>query len=723
MQFSVRKIMENRSYRLCGLLAVVGLIITLAAVLGGAHVREGYAIGVGTVSPIRFRAPYQMINPYQTAINREDAERSAESVVPVLERDIHVAEVVASGIGVFFESATLGRLIYREALTEYFEAIEALVQSNETYLAPPQEGEYAVEAPVFPDPLEAASLPIHLSDAHIRTIIEMNEDDFEQMYYVVTEALAQILEDGIQYVDMRVLLNIQELLAQLNQEVSGLAFEIASSYVQPNIFENEEETSIIRQRVASDYDTVYFQQGQMIIDADELITQEAFMALETLGLVRAESSLNVPLISGAALLTITIYGTALAFILLFCKNCFDTERNSISKEALLFFTLYASTIGITWIVSQAPGNIPYPFVPIIAFTMLLVIFFKLRLGLVMNIATTIIASMIMSANIEFVAFFVLMGIISSMVASYTTTRSRIMFAGASITLISAVAYLGISLFFARSISEATLMATGFSALAGLLTVVLAVGSAPFWEAVFGLVTPFRLIDLANPNHPILRKLAIEAPGTYHHSLIVANLAEAAAHEIGANTYLTRAGSYFHDIGKMKYPAYFAENQGSENPHDNLPPEESCRILSSHIEYGLELVRKNRLPKAITGIIEQHHGNTLMKFFYHRARKQAEEAGAEPPDEANYRYGFRTPQSREAAVIMLADTVEAAVRSKAHPSFQEIEELVRVLVKDKIDDGQLIDSGLTLRDIESATQAFLRVFRAMNHERIAYPTVS
>jgi len=349
-------------------------------------------------------------------------------------------------------------------------------------------------------------------------------------------------------------------------------------------------------------------------------------------------------------------------------------------------------------------------------------FFNVRVALAVSICVTLVSAMIIQASIDFVIYFILMGFAVSMIANFTNTRSRIMFAGASVAALSALAYLGVSIFFARTLSQDMLVVPMFAAVSGMLSVIMAVGTAPIWEFVFGTITPFRLIELSNPNHPVLRKLAIEAPGTYHHSLIVANLAESAAYEIGANPYLARAGGYYHDIGKIKFPLFFAENQGKENPHDTMDPLESCTVLVTHVEYGLELAVRHKLPKIIRDIIEQHQGTTLMKYFHHKA---VERAGSAPVNELDFRYNFTTPRSKEAALIMLADTVEAAVRSSMPNanSLDEIEDLIRKLIKDKIDDGQLIDSGLTLRDIESTIQTFFKVLCAMNHERIAYPTSS
>jgi putative nucleotidyltransferase with HDIG domain len=200
---------------------------------------------------------------------------------------------------------------------------------------------------------------------------------------------------------------------------------------------------------------------------------------------------------------------------------------------------------------------------------------------------------------------------------------------------------------------------------------------------------------------------------------VANLAETAAYDIGANPNVARVGGYYHDIGKLKYPQYFSENQIGENPHDELDPYSSVAVLNSHISVGLTMADEYRLPKAIKDIVAQHHGSSLIKFFYHKASMENPE---DKPNETDFHYKQVKPQTKEAAVVMLADTVEAAVRSKfkESKSMQEIDEFIRELIKDKLDDGQLIDSGFTIKDIDTVAKSFMRVFKGMYHERIPYP---
>ncbi|MCL2421876.1 MAG: HDIG domain-containing protein, partial [Defluviitaleaceae bacterium] len=222
---------------------------------------------------------------------------------------------------------------------------------------------------------------------------------------------------------------------------------------------------------------------------------------------------------------------------------------------------------------------------------------------------------------------------------------------------------------------------------------------------------------------LMRRLTLEAPGTYHHSLIVANLAESAAYDIGANPHIARAGGYYHDIGKLKSPHYFMENITGVNPHDDMDPLSSTQIIVSHITNGLELAADYRLPQFLRDIIYEHHGTTLIRFFYSKAK--ALETPGDPQTEVNednYRYPCRIPQSRESAIVMLADVIEATVRSimAQGKDVGSIKELINKMIKDKLTDGSLADSKLSIRDVDIISNSFYRVLKGMYHERIPYP---
>ena len=231
----------------------------------------------------------------------------------------------------------------------------------------------------------------------------------------------------------------------------------------------------------------------------------------------------------------------------------------------------------------------------------------------------------------------------------------------------------------------------------------------------------RLLDLAQQSHPLQKRLFLEAPGTSQHSMMVANLADSAAEAIGANALLAKVGSYYHDIGKLERPEYFTENQQDNvNPHDNLSIEESVAIITSHPSDGLKLAKKYRLPQAIQNIILEHHGTTCPGYFYMKAVKEAQEKGLPEPPKENFAYKGSVPSTRESAIIMIADSCEAAVRSRGVHEVEEAEALFRSIIKQKIDDDQLIHSGLSFDDLELIVRAFIQVYAGFFHERVKYP---
>lgn len=237
--------------------------------------------------------------------------------------------------------------------------------------------------------------------------------------------------------------------------------------------------------------------------------------------------------------------------------------------------------------------------------------------------------------------------------------------------------------------------------------------------MFNLATNAKLIELSNPNQPLLRRLLMEAPGTYHHSIIVANLAEAGTTAVGGNGLLARVGAYYHDIGKLKRPMYFKENQMGDNPHDRTDPRVSTAILTAHTRDGAQMGLKDRLPAQVVDIIRQHHGDSLVLYFYDKAVKLY----GEGIDISSFRYEGPRPRSKEAAVVMLADTIEAATRTLANPSPEKMEALIRKLVREKMDDGQLNDSALTFSDLDKICSTFSTVLTGVFHERIEYPEIA
>jgi putative nucleotidyltransferase with HDIG domain len=320
-------------------------------------------------------------------------------------------------------------------------------------------------------------------------------------------------------------------------------------------------------------------------------------------------------------------------------------------------------------------------------------------------------------NVEMVVYTLLSGVSGILFLSKRYQRASILKTGA---FISAMNMLTICFITFLNIGEFTqwefLYYLLFAFLSGTLSAVFTMGLQPFFEAAFGILSPIRLLELSNPNHPLLKKILTEAPGTYHHSLMVANLAEAACEAIGANGLLARVGSYYHDIGKTKRPQFFIENQMNiGNPHDRLEPEVSRDIILEHTTDGAETLKKYKLPKEFSDIAEQHHGTTCLKYFYSKAKEK-------DPDvkEDDYRYPGPKPQMKETAVINIADSVEAAVRSMNHPTPEQIKNLVHSIIQSRLMDGQFNECDMTLKELEIIKTTLCETLNGIFHSRIQYP---
>jgi putative nucleotidyltransferase with HDIG domain len=261
----------------------------------------------------------------------------------------------------------------------------------------------------------------------------------------------------------------------------------------------------------------------------------------------------------------------------------------------------------------------------------------------------------------------------------------------------------------------------FCVINGLVSAMLAVGATYVLGRMFGITTTMQLLELANPTQPLLRRLLMEAPGTYHHSIMVGNLGERAAEEVGADPLLVRVGAYYHDIGKLRRPYFFVENQaGGENVHETLEPEVSADIVRAHVRDGVELCEQYGVPPAVRELIPQHHGTRLVSFFYDQAVDAASSTGQVSPDPQRFTYPGPRPQSKEGAILMLSDSVEAAARASRDHSAEAIGALVEKLVMGRVAEGQLDDCDLTLRDVQRIKDAFRAILIGMYHPRIEYP---
>jgi len=398
-----------------------------------------------------------------------------------------------------------------------------------------------------------------------------------------------------------------------------------------------------------------------------------------------------------------------AFIWRYDRKTWDSIRDLLIVSTLIIGMLWTTRV-VMWLHPDIPLYLlPVPLAPLLAVWLL-----SPNLGLLVAVMTSIHAVLMGVSTDLAIAGVMIWAISGAVAASMISERRAILSVGA--VLVSAGAVIAFTLTFAaqQQLSIA-LEAMRWGAIGGLAAVILGYGLLPFFENVFRVTTDVRLLELTTLTHPLLRRLMHEAPGTYSHSIITGSLAEAGAEATGARPLLARAGAYYHDVGKLRRPGFFSENQAGEgSPHDSRLPSLSALIITAHVREGVELAKEHALPQEVIDIIRQHHGTSLVSYFYTKATE-----GNIPVYEADFRYGGDMPHSREAALVMLADCAEAAVKALRKPTAVRIENAVRKVIENKVADGQLTRSTLTLADIESVIQVYARILSAINHSRVEY----
>ncbi len=492
---------------------------------------------------------------------------------------------------------------------------------------------------------------------------------------------------------------------------------VLNAVIKPNMVVDETATEAARQAARDSVEPVIYKQGQNIVREGERVSAYQIAMLSALGMLDT-TSIDLTIYGGAALI---VAATVMLMVLMLRMLAPDALNDPRQVIVIMLVMLISVGLGV---ISVKLINVHL--VPVALGAMLLTGLLGARTGLTAGIALSVIlASLSAGSNgaySEEMVPLLLTGIIGSVVAvkflAGKPQRVRTVICGVLVAGVNVTLMLAQGLMTAANLQN-TMSDAVWSMAGGVISGLIAVGFQPVFEAAFNLATPSKLLELANPNQPLLRRLLIEAPGTYHHAIIVANLSEAAAERIGANPLLARTGAYFHDIGKLKRPLYFKENQRGDNPHDRTDPYVSAAIVTAHTSDGLALAQKYHLPPEIQRIIVEHHGDTPVMYFYHKALQQAD---GKPVDIKDFRYGGTRPSTKESAIVMLADTIEAAVRSMSDPTPQSIQRFIERLVRGKIEDGQLSNSPLSLLDIDGICEAFSAVLSGVFHERIEYPNV-
>ncbi|MCL2049914.1 MAG: HDIG domain-containing protein [Defluviitaleaceae bacterium] len=722
-------------------LILIAFLVTCLAIALGSYFNAGLEIEVGMVSETRVRAPRDIENAVETERNRQAARVLAEGLAESFTVDITEWDIVANNLGFRRLELEEIRTTYARERAEYEAAVIAWEEAVQAHNSEAEAARSAWErdrasallesmpVPQFPTiPLQPeqpmwqdrgltpfADLPIRYDSEQQEIIVELEDSIFANMWEAI-EAVSHRIQttEVIQDVDFltRIAVNMALNEYALEREKYDLAEYIILFSLRPNAVPNEELNQRNFNAAANNFEIVMIYENDIIVDEGEIVTQEIYDTLARLDMLAPESLMdNIEAILGVYFLVLMLFLACFMYIASYNKGIVTNSR-----EALLLLTLYLLTIALVWTL----GSFSFQFLPIMIFPMLLSILVDRRCAAVLSSALIIICFFIVDGDLTYLLFCSSASLLFCMFSRYTTDRAKSIWVGLVLSLIMVALSLAVRLIVERDVENITdaLITAGFAGAGAILIVFLCMGSLPLWETFFGVVTPIKLLDLTNPTNLLLRRLTIEAPGTYHHSLIVANLAESAALDIGANAHAARVGGYYHDVGKLKFPHYFVENLDGENPHDFIDPKNSAQIIMRHVSYGLTLASEHRLPQFVRDIITEHHGTTLLHYFYSKACEKDEACA-----EKDFRYPHIIPQTKESACVMLADSVEAAVRSMIPKinSVDEVEETIKTIIRRKLNDGQLADSQLSIRDVGTIEQSFFRVLKGMYHERIAYPS--
>lgn len=543
--------------------------------------------------------------------------------------------------------------------------------------------------------IKANSLDMSVSD--IKNIA--SKRDFE--YYLnLVEILNKIYEAGIINQD-----DYKKILLEKNINLSESEEKLLKNFIKSNLKLNEEKT---KQRIQENIERLKNYQrtiktGDIVVKKGQVITNSDIQALSKLGMIEK----NKIIISIVASIILFLLLSLILYIpfKIFLKKAF-LSKGFIPTMITLIIVNFINILSI-YELDTSIYITPFYILPVLAYI--------LTKDKLFSYAISIVTYIILINDINWLIIIAVVTIFVIYKSTIIRNRTQILKNYVELSLYQIILSIPYSIILNNTFNEASQIII-LTIFVGLISAILTIGLLPFYENTFKILTDMKLLELSDTSNPLLKKLLMIAPGTFHHSLMVGALAERAAEVIGANPIFTRVASFYHDIGKMKRPQYFVENQFEHiNPHDKIDPSLSANIIISHVTDGVLLARQNNLPEEIVEVIEQHHGTTLVKYFYYKAIEKNEIVDIE-----NFKYPGPVPMKKETALIMLADSIEAAVRVQKDKRKESIEELVRYLIYNKIEEMQLSNCELTYSEIEKVIKAFLDVLQGAYHERIEYP---
>ncbi|MBS5801396.1 MAG: HDIG domain-containing protein [Brachyspira sp.] len=571
---------------------------------------------------------------------------------------------------------------------------------------------------------EELSLLFDISDASkkdfvISFLLKSDDATVREAFDKANLTLTNILRAGITEKDFErnnidnIITN--NLISNVSRRQISVINALLSQIIVPNLVEDEFATEIARKKAEATVKPyeITFQKGDKILFEGEPVTRLKRDALRQAGY-------NVYELNWQGLIAIYILVVLASVIFMTYMKYFEKqflETRYMMLAAVLSIML--ASIAVVMPTGFSPYVLPIP-----AYVLLLAIFTNPRVAFISMTVLLTVLTVGVQYPAQYIVTFTLLNLVASVTISqirysrrFDLIKAGFIVSGAGLLIVLAIYVLEKCLIDVNNVL--ILKNSAFIMLNGIVSSMIALGTLPLFESSFKIITPYGLAELADHNQPLLKRLQFEAPGTYHHSLMVSNLCEAAAEAIGANPILARVGAFYHDIGKLKRPLFFVENQsyfGIENPHKKLNPRLSKMVITAHPKDGVELAKEYGLPAVINNFILQHHGEGLASYFYNQA---VQEEGIENVKEEQFRYTGPKPNMKETAILMIADAVESAVRSLKNPTSEEIEQIINKIIVERLNDGQLADSPLTLHDIKVIAATFSRILRGMQHNRIKY----
>lgn len=679
------------------------LVLCVFGIVAIAITPKSYDLQVGSVPEENITAPREVED---TAATDALKKRAREAVSPVYSKDGAETVTMQEKIQAYYEEIDQVRnhaFVQLDAVSSQWEAAGQIgpAPTIETVLT---EAFYQELNQLMPEQVDNETL---------HQLLLATDAQWQAAKNQATESSNAAFENGVGE-DAVVLTRdgVQKQLEALDvpDVCKQMAMKPIIKYLNANLLYDEDATEEARDKAENDVTPVVYKKGQVIVKSGEEVTESQFAVLQILGMVAG--GFNAPLYIGALLVVVLL--TAMGVHLIREQDPDIESKTLLMGGICIVFVLLAALL----VIRTNPGFVPVCFV---AMTMSMVV--NAHTGMVLgNLTSALVGVMALVAGATSqVAFAVLLsGMAGSTACAKLADRckSRVRILGCGLVAGAAGGAVYICMGLLMGNAFLTILQSVLVSLAvALVASMVCLGSTPIWEQGFKILTPMKLMELCNPTNPLLHRLSMEAPGTYHHSIMVGNLAEAAAEAVGANPLLARAAAYYHDVGKLKAPAFYAENQPQDmpNPHDKLTPLESVQIIRNHTIDGERMILEAGIAPEIARIARQHHGTTLMYYFYNKARENDPNV-----DPSLFRHNGGKPTTREAALIMLADATEAATR--AGGATGDYKRTMEKIIQQRYDDGQLDLVNFTFQDLNTIAREFESVLRGMYHQRIQYPDV-